>query len=136
MQKWLCWIVLLLCFSASFKLEAARIKYIPSDKAISFGSSEFSKKKVEIPDSLKPRKHKLIAILCALPPFGFIAMHRMYLGTANAVPMFYIATLGGGIYTLPFIDLVLIILTKDINTYAHDRRLFMWTHKKVKHKKT
>jgi hypothetical protein len=136
MQKWLCWIVLLLCFSASFKLEAASIKYISSDKAISFNSSELSKKKAEIPDSLKPRKHKLIAILCALPPFGFIAMHRMYLGTANAVPMFYIATLGGGIYTLPFIDLVLIILTKDVNTYAHDRRLFMWTHKKVKHKKT
>lgn len=75
------------------------------------------------------RKHKLIAALLAFP-LGIFGLHRIYLGTSAGVPFAYIATLGGGFGILPFVDFVLILLCKDVNTYAHNPSLFMWTRKK------
>src|SRR5579885_3541821 len=66
------------------------------------------------------RKRKLWAALLALPlPFGVLGLHRVYLGSAGAVPFLYIASLGGGLGILPFVDFMLIILCKDVNAYAH-----------------
>lgn len=78
---------------------------------------------------LHHRKHKLIAALCAFP-LGVFGLHRMYLGTSAKVPLIYIATFGGGFGILPFIDFVLILLNKDVNTYAHNPRTFMWSKPK------
>lgn len=75
------------------------------------------------------RKHKLIAALLAFP-LGVFGLHRIYLGTSTGVPFAYIATLGGGLGILPFIDFVMILLCKDVNTYAHNPAIFMWTRKK------
>ena|ERR1700722_3619773 len=137
MHKWLCWIVLLLCFGVSLKTEAHSIENNASGKAILLKSTSLQAKADTIlADSLKPRKHKLIAALLAFPlPGGVLGLHRWYLGSAGAMPLVYIATIGGGFAILPFIDFVLILLSKDVNAYAHNTRLFMWTKKKVKVKK-
>jgi TM2 domain-containing membrane protein YozV len=75
------------------------------------------------------RKHKIFAALLAFP-LGVFGFHRMYLGTSAGVPFLYIVTFGGGFGILPFVDFVLILLCKDVNTYAHNRRIFMWTKEK------
>ncbi len=76
------------------------------------------------------RKHKLWAALLALPlPFGIFGLHRAYLGTSAAVPFLYIASAGGGLGILPFVDFMLIILCKDVNVYAYSSRIFMWSRK-------
>ncbi len=74
------------------------------------------------------KKHRLIAALLAFPvPFGVFGAHRMYMHSSAKVPLLYIATLGGGIGILPFIDFVLILLNKDIHlNYTSNSHLFMW----------
>lgn len=82
-------------------------------------------------DTVVHRKHRLIAAILAFPfPFGVFGLHRMYLGTSVGVPFCYIATLGGAFGILPFVDFVLILLCKDVNAYAHNPHIFMWTHRK------
>ncbi len=72
------------------------------------------------------KKHRLVAALLAFP-LGLFGLHRMYLHTSAKVPIIYIATLGGGLGILPFIDFVLILLNKDIHTnYTSNPHLFMW----------
>jgi hypothetical protein len=52
------------------------------------------------------------------------------LGTSAVVPIVYIVTIGGVFGVLPFIDFVLILLSKDINkTYVGNHHLFMWQKK-------
>ncbi len=74
------------------------------------------------------KKHRLIAALLAFPvPFGIFGAHRMYLHSSAKVPLLYIATFGGGLGILPFIDFVLILLNKDIHlNYTSNSHLFMW----------
>jgi TM2 domain-containing membrane protein YozV len=81
-------------------------------------------------DTTHHRKHKLIAALLAFPIIGVLGLHRAYLGTSPAVPMLYIATIGGVFGILPFTDFVLILLCKDVNAYAHNPKIFMWNKKK------
>jgi len=137
MHKWLCWIVLLLCFGFSLKTEAHCIVNNASGKVILLKNHTLQPKAdTTSSDTLKPRKHKLIAALLAFPfPGGVLGLHRWYLGSAGAMPLVYITTIGGGFAILPFIDFVLILLSKDVNAYAHNNRLFMWTKRKVKVKK-
>ncbi len=78
--------------------------------------------------SVHHRKHKIFAALLAFP-LGVLGLHRIYLGTSAGVPFLYIATIGGCFGILPFVDFVLILLCKDVNTYAHNHRIFMWTRK-------
>ena len=58
-----------------------------------------------------------------LGPFG---AHRIYLGTAAKVPVFYTLTLGGGLGVLPIIDLVCILSVKEISRYYNNKNVFMW----------
>lgn len=85
---------------------------------------------VYVSDSTQHRKHKLIAALLAFP-LGVFGLHRMYLGTSTITPLLYMATFGGLFGVLPFIDFVLIVMSKDVNaTYAHNKHTFMWSKKK------
>jgi len=72
---------------------------------------------------------RLVAVLLtlALGPFG---AHRIYLGTDVKVPVFYTLTLGGGLGILPVIDLLHLLLTKDISVYYDNPRIFMWSGNK------
>ena len=129
MLKWLCRAVLLLCLGLSYTTEGRGIEIATPCKAISF-SVKSPVKDAAIADTLKPHKHKFIAAVLAFPfPCGVFGLHRLYLGSSNAMPLVYVATVGGGFAILPFIDFVLIVLSRDVNTYAHNTRLFMWTKK-------
>jgi TM2 domain-containing membrane protein YozV len=73
------------------------------------------------------KKHRLFAAILALPPFGLFGLHRIYMHTSPGIPLVYIVTFGGAFYILPFIDLVLILLNKDIHlNYTSNPHLFMW----------
>lgn len=128
MHKWLCWVLLLVGIGLSLKTEAHAIETVPC-QAIFFTTPSDSLS-AHPSDSLQPRKHKLIAAVLAFPlTGGVLGLHRLYLGSSHAMPLVYVATLGGGFGILPFVDFVLILLNKDVNCYAHSTRLFMWTHK-------
>jgi hypothetical protein len=64
-----------------------------------------------------------IALAVALGPFGG---HRLYMGTGAKVPIIYTLTLGGGFGVLPTIDLVHLLLKKDLAPYRNNRQVFMW----------
>lgn len=74
------------------------------------------------------RKTRITAAILAiaLGPFG---VHRLYLGTKPYVPAVYVATVGGGIGILPFIDFIVLVFTKDITPYMNNNKVFMWANK-------
>ena len=73
------------------------------------------------------KKKKRIAALCAFPfPFGFVAAHRVMLGTKPWVPVVYVATFGGCFGLLPLIDFCVILFSKDITQYENNPNIFMW----------
>lgn len=79
-------------------------------------------------DKLKRRK-KIIATLLAFPlPCGIIGLHRVYLGTKPYVPLVYIATIGGAVGIVPFIDFIVLLLEKDISKYENNPNIIMWAN--------
>jgi len=56
---------------------------------------------------------------------GLFGVHRLYLGTADSVPLVYALTLGGfGILML--VDLVILLTTKDLDPYKNNNNVIMW----------
>ena len=74
-------------------------------------------------NSLLKEKITSIVIIVLTGPLGG---HRLYLGTAAIVPIFYALTLGGGFGILPLIDLIYIVSTKDIEKLKDNDKIFMW----------
>lgn len=77
---------------------------------------------------VKKENKKLVAAILAFPvPFGFIGLHRIYLGTEPWVPVVYLVTFGGGMI-LPLIDFVAIVCAdeKELKKYENSEKLFMW----------
>ncbi|MEN9347967.1 MAG: hypothetical protein RLZZ77_1478 [Bacteroidota bacterium] len=70
---------------------------------------------------------RLVAIVLDAT-LGLFGVHRMYLGTAVMVPVFYTLTAGGG-GMLWLIDLGLLIGSKDIEPFYDNPYLFMWREK-------
>ncbi|HRD54227.1 MAG TPA: TM2 domain-containing protein [Flavobacteriales bacterium] len=71
-----------------------------------------------------PENHRGVAIALAvlLGPFG---AHRLYLGTTPKVAIAYGLTFGGfGVVAL--IDLVHLIVVKDLNRFHDSDRILMW----------
>jgi hypothetical protein len=93
-----------------------------------FLQSDFS---AQLPgDTIKVVSHKVkrwVAALLAFPVIGITGAHRIYLGCAPYVPIFYLGTLGGfGI--LPTIDFFVIIFAKKekFESYMNSSKVFMW----------
>lgn len=57
---------------------------------------------------------------------GLFGVHRLYLGTSTKVPVIYTFTLGGG-GILMLSDLGVIIFTKDLERFADNPRVLMWS---------
>ena len=75
------------------------------------------------------RKKKLITSVLAFPlPFGFIGLHRIYLGTEPWVPIVYLCTAGGGCGLLPLIDFLYIVTAdeEEFRKYENNQKLFMF----------
>jgi TM2 domain-containing membrane protein YozV len=79
---------------------------------------------------IQPKFRKLKAVLLAVF-LGHFGVHRIYLGTKENVPVVYSLTLGGGFGLLPLFDIVAILTTKDLDEYANNDKVFMWSKKKV-----
>jgi hypothetical protein len=77
---------------------------------------------VAIPHS-RPKRGVAIALTVLLGPLGG---HRLYLGTEPRVPVLYTITLGGGLGLLPLIDLVQLIVVRDMDDLLNNRKVFMW----------
>jgi TM2 domain-containing membrane protein YozV len=78
--------------------------------------------------AVKKENKKLVAAILAFPvPFGFLGLHRIYLGTDPWVPVIYLVTFGGGMI-LPLIDFVAIICAnkEEMKKYEGNGKLFMW----------
>lgn len=78
---------------------------------------------------VKPKFRKVKAILLAIF-LGHFGVHRIYLGTKENVPIVYSLTLGGGLGLLPLFDIIAIIATKDLDQFANNNKVFMWSKKK------
>ena len=94
-------------------------------------SQQFSEKKPNPLLFLFKKKHRrnkrITAAILAFPfPFGIVGLHRIYLGTKPFVPLAYVASLGGGLGILPFIDFCVLVLDKDIEPYSNNGKVFMW----------
>ena len=74
-------------------------------------------------DIKKRTKGKAILMAVLTGPLGG---HRLYLGTKPYVPIIYALTLGGGFGLLPAIDIVVIILSKDLDQYYNNPKVIMW----------
>ena len=73
------------------------------------------------------QKKKWVTAIFAFPfPFGFVAAHRVMLGTKPWIPIMYVATFGGGFGLLPLVDFFVILFSKDLEQYENNPNLFMW----------
>ncbi|MFN6039802.1 MAG: hypothetical protein ACK452_15125 [Bacteroidota bacterium] len=71
-------------------------------------------------------KRAMAAVLAFPLPFGVLALHRIYLGTAAHVPVVYIGTVGGVFGILPFIDFCILALDRKVDRFQNNGRIFMW----------
>lgn len=79
------------------------------------------------------KRKKVIASALAFPvPFGFLGIHRIYLGTKPFIPVVYVGTLGGCAGILPMIDFVTLVSNKDISRFQANPRIFMWVDNEAK----
>lgn len=75
------------------------------------------------------RKKKLITSILAFPiPFGFVGLHRIYLGTEPWVPIVYLCTGGGGVGLLPLIDFLYIVTAneEEFKKYENNPKVIMF----------
>ncbi len=120
---------LLFIFVCNYAYSSARLQNISHRKTVRF-TAHASQMAVDT-DSGQHRKHRLIAALLAFPlTGGILGLHRVYLGTSPLIPLAYIASYGGIAGVLPFVDFMLIVVCKDVNVYAHNNSLFMWSRKR------
>jgi TM2 domain-containing membrane protein YozV len=82
---------------------------------------------VSIDESINthPKFRKTKAALLAVF-LGHFGVHRIYLGTSPNVPVVYSLTLGGGLGILPFIDLIAILKSKNLDEFKDSKKVFMW----------
>jgi len=114
--------------TANRRLVFQKIKMPDAQSQFAFSDSLLANPK----DTIHHKKHRLIAAILAFPVIGIFGLHRIYLGTSVKVPVIYIVTLGGGLGILPFIDFVMILLSRDKEfhaKYEHNHYLFMWHNK-------
>lgn len=92
-------------------------------------SIKIGRKRIYFPLSIGSggQKKKLTAILLTVFT-GLVGGHRLYLGTAPVVPVVYAVTLGGGFGVLPFIDLIVLLLSEDIQRFENNNQIFMWVN--------
>jgi TM2 domain-containing membrane protein YozV len=75
------------------------------------------------------RKKKLITAILAFPiPFGFVGLHRIYLGSEPWVPIAYLCTGGGGCGLLPLLDFIYIVTAneEEFKKYENNPKLIMF----------
>jgi TM2 domain-containing membrane protein YozV len=103
-----------------------------SDSILASQELSFAEKSFWINDGIKilqrlTRENRKITAAILTVTLGMLGVHRLYLGTKPWVPAVYLFTFGGCFFILPFIDLVVILFSKDMQRFEDNGRLFMWT---------
>lgn len=127
-------------FCASTKLSTTDKELLSELISLDLNDSEFEcagpghkklklvgRRKGKVQDIIQRAENpRLVSILLtiALGPFG---AHRLYLGTHIRVPIVYTLTLGGGLGILPAIDLIMLIIQKDLSLFRDNAKIFMWS---------
>jgi TM2 domain-containing membrane protein YozV len=70
---------------------------------------------------------KLVALILTAT-LGMLGVHRLYLGTKPWIPAIYLFTFGGCFFILPFIDFVVLLISKDISKFENNNKVFMWAN--------
>jgi len=110
----------LFCETSAMYADKLLSKKKPNPRVLNFFKKQNSRKRT-------------IASALAFPlPFGFLGIHRIYLGTKPYVPLIYVGTLGGCAGILPLIDFVNLVSHKDISNYQANPRIFMWVDNEQK----
>ncbi|MFN3876108.1 MAG: TM2 domain-containing protein [Flavobacteriales bacterium] len=81
-----------------------------------------SRARAESSAGAEPQRAVAIGLAVLLGPFG---AHRLYLGTTPKVAIVYGLTLGG-FGVLALIDLVHLIVVRDLSPYCGSDRVLMW----------
>jgi TM2 domain-containing membrane protein YozV len=129
--KKISFIVLLFIFCGIVKMHGAAAENILSCSIVSTDTSQADTLKQEKEQHRffpKKENKKLIAAILAFPvPFGFLGLHRIYLGTEPWIPVVYLVTAGGG-FILPLLDFIAIICADkdELKAYENNVKLFMW----------
>jgi len=87
-------------------------------------------------DSIENRNKVLAAILSFPLPFGMLGLHRIYLGAKPIIPILYVVTLGGFVGILPFVDMMVIILSEETKSFIKNSKILMWYGKNQRVKST
>ena len=87
-------------------------------------------------DSIENRSKVLATILAVPFPFGMFGLHRIYLGAKPIIPILYVVTLGGFVGILPFVDMMVMILSEDAKPFTQNSKILMWYRRDKKAKKT
>ena len=77
-------------------------------------------------DSTKSKSKVIAAILSFPYPFGMLGLHRIYLGANPIIPILYFVTFGGLLGIVPFIDMMVLILSKDTKPFYKNSKILMW----------
>ena len=106
--------------TAAFRCASGQAVHKPNPLVLNFFKKQNQRKKV-------------VASALAFPlPFGFLGLHRIYLGTRPYIPVMYVGTLGGCAGILPMIDFVSLVYNKDISRFQANPRIFMWISDETK----
>ncbi|MCX6310612.1 MAG: TM2 domain-containing protein [Bacteroidetes bacterium] len=108
-------------------LQLIQIETLKIDSAIIFFKGDSVQVKIT---KAKKENTKLIAAILAFPiPFGFMGLHRIYLGAPPWIPVAYMVTLGGGMI-LPLLDFIAIICANEdeLKQMENNTNLFMWVN--------
>ena len=114
-----------------FDVTEVKTVTVADEKTVILYEMDFQKSRpspiLELFRKKRKENRRLTAALLAFPfPFGIVGLHRIYLGTAPSVPVVYIATLGGVFGIIPFIDCCVLLIDKDFEQYANNKKVFMW----------
>ena len=71
------------------------------------------------------KKNKWVAAIIAWA-LGGLGVHRHYLGTSKGMWAKYTFTCCGILGVVPFIDLIVLIITDDVSQYTNNEDYFMW----------
>ena len=72
----------------------------------------------------------LAFVLAVIPPTGWLAIHRMYMGTSILAVILNIVT-GAGfgvVYVIDWVMLLIGVLNNDIRQYCNNGRWLMWAN--------
>lgn len=127
-------LTVLCCWLMLNPVQAKTVNSVDSVSIISIDNLQ-----LELRDSLETvhyaeqdsSKSKVLAAILAFP-LGVFGLHRMYLGAKPIIPILYIVTFGGALGILPFIDMMVIILSKDTKPFYKNSKILMWYKKKSK----